>query len=402
VIPRAPLALALVLVLPACGHKGDPLPPKRRTPPPPTAFRLAQRGESLELRADVPAASVDGVPLQEVELEFLHTTGEADLERKGTRTEVPATGGRRVVKELPLPPAGTLVRAAARVRAGREKGSKTLTLALTVQPVVEPPSDLEASLTENGVALAWRGPRPRPATTPPASGLAGTPSARPPSPGPAPASPPAASPATPSTTPPTPAAPPVPAAAPPAAAEESPPSPPASPAGPSEEPTAEPRQSGFLVYRRAGGSPYEPLFEEPLERRSHRDTTAPLGKTVCYVVRAAASIAPLIESAPSNESCVSVRDIAPPATPGGLAVLPREGGLELLWSPSSEPDLAGYRVYRSEAGAAEQKVAEVPPARPSWLDASAERGVRYRYSITAFDQAGNESPHSEPVEATRP
>ena len=71
-----------------------------------------------------------------------------------------------------------------------------------------------------------------------------------------------------------------------------------------------------------------------------------------------ASTDPLVESAPSNEACVEVRDIAAPATPTGLAVLPREGGLEVLWSPSAELDLAGYRVYRAVAGGRSERVAE--------------------------------------------
>ena len=128
----------------------------------------------------------------------------------------------------------------------------------------------------------------------------------------------------------------------------------------------------------------------------------PRGATACYVVRAVASTEPLIESAPSNEACVEVRDIAAPAPPAGLAVLPREGGLEVLWSPSAEADLAGYRVYRAAPGGPPEKVAEVESSRAAWLDETAERGVVYRYTVTAFDQAGNESERAEPVEASLP
>jgi fibronectin type 3 domain-containing protein len=113
-------------------------------------------------------------------------------------------------------------------------------------------------------------------------------------------------------------------------------------------------------------------------------------------------VQPLVESAPSNEACAEVRDIAPPAVPAGLAVLPREGGLEILWSPSPEPDLAGYRVYRAAGDGAPERVAEVAAGRASWLDESARPGVDYRYAVTAFDAAGNESGRTEPVEATLP
>jgi hypothetical protein len=168
-------------------------------------------------------------------------------------------------------------------------------------------------------------------------------------------------------------------------------------------PPAELRTTGFFVYRRVGSAPYGvPLVEEPLDRRALTDSLVPVGAKACYVVRAVASVQPLVESAPSNEACVDVRDVTPPAPPAGLAALPREGGLEILWSPSAEPDLAGYRVYRAGEGAEPQRVAEVPADRSSWLDESAQHGITYRYAVTAYDQAGNESERTEPVEATLP
>jgi hypothetical protein len=163
------------------------------------------------------------------------------------------------------------------------------------------------------------------------------------------------------------------------------------------------RRSGFFVYRRIGGGRYEtPLGEEPLENAVLEDKTAPLGQTACYVVRAVASTGPLIESEPSNEACVAVRDVAPPAAPTGLTALPRGAALELLWIPSGEEDLAGYRLYRGLPGAAAEKIADLDASHSSFLDEAARRGVRYRYTITAVDRSGNESPASEPVELLLP
>ena len=121
-----------------------------------------------------------------------------------------------------------------------------------------------------------------------------------------------------------------------------------------------------------------------------------------HLFRAVGSTDPLIESAPSNEACVDNRDVTAPATPAGVAVLPREGGLEVLWGPSADADLAGYRVYRAAAGAARERIAEAATNRSSWVDDTARRGVTYAYTVTAFDQAGNESAPAEPVEASLP
>jgi len=120
------------------------------------------------------------------------------------------------------------------------------------------------------------------------------------------------------------------------------------------------------------------------------------------VVRAVASTDPLVESAPSNEACVDNRDVSAPAAPAGVAVLPREGGLEVLWGPSADADLAGYRVYRAAPGAPRERIAEVGTNRSAWLDETARRGIAYAYTVAAFDQAGNESAPAEPVEASLP
>jgi hypothetical protein len=387
---RYPAIVVMAVLLPGCGHRGDPLPPLRRTPPAPQEFRLAQRGDALELRVLAPAASVDGVAYEGLGVEFLYAEGSKDLEKAGSRREVLAVPGSRVAVPVPLPAPGTTVRGAARAVAGGQKGPRTLIQALVVQAPLEAPRELAAGLTENGVALSWKGVRPKeimPPTVAPGPPVPGAPQ---PGVSPAPGQPP-----------PSPAAKtaPAPTAAPPASpgVEKTE----AVPAGGGV--VEGPRKSGFFVYRRVGGEAYgAPLVEEPLERRSHGDTTVPQGATACYVVRAVAATDPLVESAPSNEACVEVRDIAAPALPAGLAVLPREGGLEILWSPSAEADLAGYRVYRAVADGRLERVAQTDIARASWLDETAERGVTYRYAVSAIDQAGNESEPTEPVEASLP
>jgi len=410
---RASLLLALTLSL-GCGHRGNPLPPLRKTPPPLQDFRLAQRGDTLEVSAAAPRASVDGVPYEEVTVEFLYGEGEVDLMKAGSRRAARTEGGRLVVATLSLPAPGKLVRAAARGVSGHDAGPRTLIQALVAQPPLEAPRDLTAELLPGGVALAWKGEQPKAVpppvlAPPPGPRLPGFPGATPSPagavPAPAAAAPPATPPVAPPKTPPagSPTTPPVEPAGEPA---------PGAAAGPAREkgpgPTAGPEApkapaSGFFLYRRVGDAPFAgPLLEAPLEGRAHTDKSAPLGSTACYVVRAVASVRPLIESGPSNESCVGVRDVAAPATPAGLAILPRENGLQALWSPSTEPDLAGYRLYRAAGDGPSDKLAELPPGTTDFLDETARKGVVYRYSLSAFDQAGNESPPSAAVEGTLP
>ncbi len=401
---RSLALLTLVAALaPACGHRGPPVPPLRHTPPMLGLFRLAQRGDVLEVSCTAPRASVDGVAFDSVDIEIFWGEGLVDLEKEGSRRTVQALPGTSIVETLPLPAPGTLVRAAARAVVGRNEGQRTLILALEAQPPLTPPDELSALLLEKGVALSWQGPLPEPVAPPDLGPAGGAPlpfsdffsQERPDreavgeelqeSPGERPREAPGK-------------ARPV--------GDEAPGVRGRSPLGrsaPAEEgmPPDELllRTHGFRVYRRAPSGTFgTPLNREPLEERELTDRMAPVGATACYVVRAAASVEPLIESAPSNEVCLEVRDITPPAPPTGLAVVPREGGLDVVWSPPPALDVGGYRIYRAAGGEDAVVVAEVKAGETTWHDARVDAGVLYRYTITALDRAGNESPPSGSVE----
>jgi hypothetical protein len=401
VLKAATALVAVALAGPSlsCGHKGDPLPPLRRTPPGLAEFRLAQRGASLEISLLTPVASVDGVPFERLIVEILYAEGDRDIERAGTRRERVALPRERVVETLPLPAAGTTARAAARAVFGRERGQRTLTMGLVAQAEVAPPRALRARLVEGGVRLDWEGEGPKSveAAVRPPRPLVPLPFSGPRPPGaPVPAT---TAPSAPPTAPPAPAPP---APAPPAARPEPSEANPASP-GATGAVTVELRKAGFRIYRRLGTERDAfPLTQEPLAGHRTTDAAAPEGREACYVVRAVASVDPLVESAASNEVCVEVRDVAPPAAPAGLAVLPRERGLEVLWTPSSEEDLAGYRVFREAAGEPRRLLAQLEAGRSAFLDAEARPGVSYKYSVAAFDRAGNESPAAPAAEASLP
>jgi hypothetical protein len=412
--PGILVALALTLA-PACGHKGPPLPPRRRTPPALSDFRLAQRGAALEISCTAPRASVEGVAFDRVGVELLWGEGWVDLEEKGHRRVVRADPGGRVVETLPLPPPGTLVRAAGRARVGRDEGQRSLILTLETHEPLAPPSDLTARLRPEGVDLSWQGVTPE-KIPPPDLGPVG-PMRRPFAPGFASRGKRAA-----------PRSEPVPDTAsggteekPAARSGMSGAAAPGEPATVTDEPRAGaageanraeedvtltshlPRSHGFSVYRRLESGTYgAPLNDEPLEGRLFTDVHAPLDTTVCYAIRAVGSVEPLIESAASNEVCLEVRDIAPPSPPSGLAVVPREGGLEVVWSPSPEPDVAGYRIYRAIGEGEAERVGEVPAETTVWLDPTAEAGVLYGYTVSAFDQVGNESPPSGSAQGRGP
>jgi len=369
-------AVALLLLLPACGKRGDPLPPLRKTPGPITGFRLAQRGATLEIRYTAPRASIDGVRLGELTIEAVRLDGEGDVNKAGRVTKRRASPGEEVVVQEPLPPPGTAVRVALRAIAGGDVTARTPVAGLTVLPPFDAPNELTATLLPDGVALAWKGAKPTPAPTP-----APSPSPAPPGRTPLPGAP-SASPL-PSPSP----------GAPPSAGPSARPT-------PAPGPTPTPFGGGFSVYRRAENGAYAaPLTGRPVETNSLLDAGAPLGTRWCYVVRGVAGLEPLVESAPSEEACADVRDVFPPAPAGGLSALVHDDGVALAWSPSPEADLAGYRLWRTAGTAPPERLAELARGELQFLDRTAARGTVYRYHLTAFDTAGNESKPSASVEA---
>lgn len=77
------------------------------------------------------------------------------------------------------------------------------------------------------------------------------------------------------------------------------------------------------------------------------------------------------------------------------ATQPTTGTVTLSWVPNSESDLAGYKVYRATAsGGYGAPIATVPAGTSQYVSSGLAKGFTYFFVITAYDEAGNESPYS--------
>ena len=75
--------------------------------------------------------------------------------------------------------------------------------------------------------------------------------------------------------------------------------------------------------------------------------------------------------------------------------------MKLDWNANTESDLAGYRIYRStSSGNYGAPVATVPASATSFVATGLTPGVKYFFTITAFDKTGNESDKSSEVSGT--
>lgn len=94
-------------------------------------------------------------------------------------------------------------------------------------------------------------------------------------------------------------------------------------------------------------------------------------------------------------------DRTAPAAPSTPAVAPAGSGIvSLSWTYGTQPDLAGYHVYRSStSGTGYQPIGPFLD-RPAFVDTTAPRGTTVYYVVRAFDTSGNASTPSAETVAT--
>ena len=102
-----------------------------------------------------------------------------------------------------------------------------------------------------------------------------------------------------------------------------------------------------------------------------------------------------IEGDDSPAQRVFASDVYAPAVPSGLqAVFSGTGQpafVDLLWAPDTDPDLAGYNVFRREEGGQREKINVTLVKTPAFRDEHVVQGKTYWYSVSAVDMRSNES-----------
>lgn len=164
----------------------------------------------------------------------------------------------------------------------------------------------------------------------------------------------------------------------------------------------------------------EPVFRDllapppgPGQRTGALDTSIHFGQSYEYTAQRVVQVALAtpegkqtfeMEGPVSPPVRISVIDRFPPAVPQDLAAVyvPEQHSIDLSWQPDTEPDLAGYIVYRSTDGNNWVRLSgPAPVGGPAYRDPTVERGQVYRYAVSAIDQTGHESKRSsEAIEST--
>lgn len=162
-----------------------------------------------------------------------------------------------------------------------------------------------------------------------------------------------------------------------------------------------PPLAGYNVYRFPHSQPADefatPANTSPVTATTYTDAP-PYGPHDYFVTAVATPGPPRVESEPSAIAGATFKDLVPPPTPAGLTALVETGAVRLVWDRVDAPDLAGYKIYRTEGTGIEQlRVAGTMPltaqlvTATNYRDTSVNRGISYYYEVVSVDTSGNES-----------
>jgi len=162
-----------------------------------------------------------------------------------------------------------------------------------------------------------------------------------------------------------------------------------------ERPKEHPELADVYVVKRS-----EPVDElQVTSETQYEDNRYEAGKRYSYQVTAMRRVQTETVPGLGAESIdVVVVDKVPPQMPTGLDIAPSDTGAFLTWTANTETDLAGYRVFRTDAADGDFK--EIT-SRVNTTNAFFDPGYRAGlfYAVSALDEFGNESSKSAPFRA---
>jgi hypothetical protein len=373
------VAIATCAFFAACAAPNPPLPPSLELPKPPSDLQATRKGDNVTLTWTAPTETTDGGGIRQLGPTLICRTTQPQLTDCGTPVHVAATvqivstvkrpdGTTRTIAtftdvlppELQRDPKAFVTYAIESLNTESRGASISNTASVPAASTLPPPQDVQANLTGDGVVLHWTGIL-------------------------------------------------------------------------HQHETPEMRHL-YRVYRQEEGKTEKELVGEvqlttdPAAELTDRwlewektynytvatVTYASLGMHPCPNAPAPRAGQPVpdcatdlqVEGDDSPPVKVVAHDVFPPAVPTGVEAVFSGAGqqpfIDLTWSMNSESDLAGYNVYRHEAGSEPVKINTDLVRTPAFRDASVAAGKTYLYSVSAVDVRGNESAMSEETSESVP
>lgn len=166
---------------------------------------------------------------------------------------------------------------------------------------------------------------------------------------------------------------------------------------------------GYNIYRSVSANQTAKLLNEsPLSDTNFSDVFFTFDTEYFYFVRTVSigNNGEPVESTESNVIRVIPKDIFAPSAPRAITIAAAPNNLSLFFAVNPEKDIAGYKLYRSNAPNLPKS--EWRLMTPELLtvntfqDSTVESGSTYFYFLEAVDKAGNVSPSSQIVSETAP
>lgn len=339
------IAMAALALLAGCGVPGAPQPPSLELPRPVNDLHAARKGDKVTLSWTAPREITDRAAIRHMgPTRICRETGEAPMAECARPVgEVPAarlTAAKPVsfVDTLPAElqeknPLGVAAYAVEAQNARGRSAGLSNQVEVPLAPTLPPPGDLKAQVTAEGVELSWTGIL--------------------------------------------------------------------------HQHEAPEMRHVYRIYRRAKDAPRGIAVGTV---QLHTDAAASfLDRNVDWEQRyeywvAVVTVLPgatqpvEVEGDDSGAVEVLAHDVFPPAVPAGLEAVYTPGApagfIDLTWAPDTDTDLAGYDVYRHEAGTEAVKINREVVKAPAFRDNQVEPGHSYFYSVSAVDLRGNESGRS--------
>jgi hypothetical protein len=346
----------------SCGAPGVPLPPSLDLPTPVTDLKAVRKGDKVSLSWTVPSRNTDQLPIQHLgDTEICRSIGESPnpgcenpVARVAPQQNPPGEAAKKSSAKVEasytdtLPPKDLAENSTGWIsyaisvtnERGRSAGPSKLVKVLSV-PVLAPPANLKAEPSAEGIVLSWS-PVPEP-------------------------------------------------------------------------PENENLSHVYRVYRQEPGTAPAVAGELPLDGSQTRlvDHGFEWEKTYDYRVTVvtktlSGGATGQVEGDDTAPVRVFAHDIFPPAIPVDLqavySTVGNQSFVDLIWTPDSDSDLAGYNVYRREAGQSGDwtKVNAELITAPAYRDGTVRPATKYQYAVSAVDVRHNESAKSEPAEEQTP
>lgn len=351
------LALAAVLCLAACGTPGAPRPPSLELPRPVADLAATRQGDKVTLTWTVPRETTDKQSIRHpgpvricrdanttamVQCPQVAELPAAPAVAKGAKPEQGTYTDTLPADLQQQNPTGFATYAMESLNGRGRSAGLSNQVEVPLAPTVSPPSDVRAQVTPEGVVLTWTGVL--------------------------------------------------------------------------HEHEAPELRHLYGLYRRTPETPVWSLVGEvQLSTDPHArfvDTGFEWEKTYLYRVVVVTSVirigaaAVQVEGGPSADTQVFAHDVFPPAAPAGVQAVASGVGqppfVDLTWAPNTEADLAGYNVYRHQAGQQPVKINTDLVKAPAYRDREVTAGHNYFYAVTAVDLRGNESPRSDETSESLP